>query len=58
MIRLKAFSISRTPKLLGLHHLAVLRPGDHLLASEWIYGGTRRLFTEDHRLVRIARAAS
>jgi cystathionine beta-lyase/cystathionine gamma-synthase len=35
----------------ALAHLAVLRPGDHLLASEWIYGGTRRLFTEDfHRL--------
>ncbi len=35
----------------ALAHLAVLRPGDHLLASEWLYGGTRRLFTEDfHRL--------
>ena len=35
----------------SLAHLAVLRPGDHLLSSEWIYGGTRRLFTEDlHRL--------
>ncbi len=35
----------------ALAHLAVLRPGDHLLASEWIYGGTRRLFAEDfHRL--------
>jgi len=31
----------------ALAHLAVLRPGDHLLASEWIYGGTRRLFEED-----------
>ncbi len=31
----------------ALAHLAVLRPGDHLLASEWIYGGTRKLFTED-----------
>jgi cystathionine beta-lyase/cystathionine gamma-synthase len=31
----------------ALAHLAVLRPGDHLLASEWIYGGTRRLFTEE-----------
>ena len=31
----------------SLAHLAVLRPGDHLIASEWIYGGTRRLFTED-----------
>ena len=31
----------------ALAHLAVLRPGDHLLASEWIYGGTRKLFTDD-----------
>lgn len=28
----------------ALAHLAVLRPGDHLLASRWIYGGTRGLF--------------
>jgi cystathionine beta-lyase/cystathionine gamma-synthase len=28
----------------ALAHLAIVRPGDHLLASEWIYGGTRRLF--------------
>lgn len=27
--------------------LALLRPGDHLISSSWIYGGTRRLFTED-----------
>ncbi|HEY2066326.1 MAG TPA: PLP-dependent aspartate aminotransferase family protein [Gemmatimonadaceae bacterium] len=27
--------------------LALLRPGDHLLASKWIYGGTRALFTEE-----------
>ena len=27
--------------------LALLRPGDHLLASSWIYGGTRRLFSEE-----------
>lgn len=27
--------------------LALLRPGDHLLASEWIYGGARRLFAEE-----------
>ena len=33
----------------ALAHLAVLRPGDHFLSSEWIYGGTRRLFTEDFR---------
>jgi cystathionine beta-lyase/cystathionine gamma-synthase len=31
----------------ALAHLAMLRPGDHLLASEWIYGGTRRLFVEE-----------
>lgn len=31
----------------ALAHLAVLRPGDHLLSSEWIYGGTRRLFSEE-----------
>ena len=31
----------------ALAHLAVLRPGDHLLSSDWIYGGTRRLFEED-----------
>ncbi|HEX2723102.1 MAG TPA: aminotransferase class I/II-fold pyridoxal phosphate-dependent enzyme, partial [Gemmatimonadaceae bacterium] len=27
--------------------LALLRPGDHLLSSSWIYGGTHRLFTEE-----------
>lgn len=27
--------------------LALLRAGDHLLSSSWIYGGTRRLFTEE-----------
>lgn len=31
----------------ALAHLAVLRPGDHLLASEWIYGGVFRLFNEE-----------
>jgi len=35
----------------ALAHLAILRPGDHLLASEWIYGGTRRLF--EGELVRL-----
>jgi cystathionine beta-lyase/cystathionine gamma-synthase len=35
----------------SLAHLAVLRPGDHLLSSRWIYGGTRVLFdTEFTRL--------
>lgn len=27
--------------------LALLRPGDHLISSGWIYGGTRKLFMED-----------
>jgi cystathionine beta-lyase/cystathionine gamma-synthase len=31
----------------ALAHLAVLRPGDHLLSSEWIYGGVHRLFAEE-----------
>jgi len=31
----------------ALAHLAVLRPGDHLLSSEWIYGGVFRLFQQE-----------
>jgi len=27
--------------------LALLRHGDHMISSSWIYGGTRRFFTED-----------
>jgi cystathionine beta-lyase/cystathionine gamma-synthase len=27
--------------------LALLRPGDHLLASSWIYGGTHKLFCQE-----------
>jgi cystathionine beta-lyase/cystathionine gamma-synthase len=27
--------------------MALVRSGDHLVSSSWIYGGTRRLFTED-----------
>jgi cystathionine beta-lyase/cystathionine gamma-synthase len=27
--------------------LALLRSGDHLVTSSWIYGGTRKLFSED-----------
>ena len=27
--------------------LALLRPGDHLLASHWIYGGTHKLLTQE-----------
>lgn len=35
----------------AMAHLAVLSPGDHLIASRWIYGGTRALFdTEFDRL--------
>lgn len=30
----------------ALAHLAILRPGDHLVSSEWIYGGVHRLYTE------------
>ncbi|HXF95194.1 MAG TPA: aminotransferase class I/II-fold pyridoxal phosphate-dependent enzyme [Gemmatimonadales bacterium] len=31
----------------ALAHLAVLRPGDHLVSSEWIYGGVHRLFSQE-----------
>ncbi len=31
----------------ALAHLAVLQSGDHLLASHWIYGGTRTFFTRE-----------
>lgn len=31
----------------AMAHLAVLGPGDHLLASRWIYGGTLKLFDEE-----------
>jgi cystathionine beta-lyase/cystathionine gamma-synthase len=31
----------------ALAHLAVLRPGDHLLSSSWIYGGTQYLFDQE-----------
>ena len=34
--------------------LALLRPGDHLIASEWIYGGARRLFSEEFPRLGIA----
>jgi cystathionine beta-lyase/cystathionine gamma-synthase len=33
--------------------LALLRPGDHLLASKWIYGGTRQLFTREFEAMGI-----
>ncbi|HEX7121064.1 MAG TPA: PLP-dependent aspartate aminotransferase family protein [Gemmatimonadaceae bacterium] len=31
----------------ALAHLAVLRPGDHLLSSEWVYGGVHKLFSQE-----------
>jgi cystathionine beta-lyase/cystathionine gamma-synthase len=31
----------------ALAHLAVLRPGDHLISSGWIYGGTQHLFDQE-----------
>ncbi len=31
----------------ALAHLAVLRPGDRLVSSGWIYGGTRALFDQE-----------
>ena len=31
----------------ALAHLAVLRPGDHLISSEWVYGGVHRLFAQE-----------
>jgi cystathionine beta-lyase/cystathionine gamma-synthase len=31
----------------ALAHLAILRPGDHLLSSEWVYGGVHRLFQQE-----------
>jgi cystathionine beta-lyase/cystathionine gamma-synthase len=34
--------------------IALLRPGDHLIASEWIYGGARRLFAEEFPRLGIA----
>lgn len=33
--------------------LALLRPGDHLVASKWIYGGVRRLFMEEFQTMGI-----
>ncbi|HUQ18603.1 MAG TPA: aminotransferase class I/II-fold pyridoxal phosphate-dependent enzyme [Gemmatimonadaceae bacterium] len=33
--------------------LALLRPGDHLVSATWIYGGTRRLFTEEFEAMGI-----
>jgi cystathionine beta-lyase/cystathionine gamma-synthase len=33
--------------------LALLRPGDHLLASSWVYGGTHRLLTHEFEVLGI-----
>ncbi len=33
--------------------LALLRPGDHLLASAWLYGGTRRLLSQEFAMMGI-----
>jgi cystathionine beta-lyase/cystathionine gamma-synthase len=33
--------------------LALLRPGDHLLASSWVYGGTHRLLTHEFEVMGI-----
>jgi O-acetylhomoserine/O-acetylserine sulfhydrylase-like pyridoxal-dependent enzyme len=33
--------------------LALLRPGDHLIASSWIYGGTYRLLTAEFGAIGI-----
>lgn len=37
----------------ALAHLSVLRPGDHLVSSDWIYGGTRKLFVEEFQQLGI-----
>ena len=43
----KAIFVASGMGATALAHMAVLRPGDHLLSSSWIYGGTRRLFDEE-----------
>jgi cystathionine beta-lyase/cystathionine gamma-synthase len=42
-----AIFVSSGMGAVALAHLAVLRPGDHLLSSEWVYGGVHRLFTQE-----------
>jgi cystathionine beta-lyase/cystathionine gamma-synthase len=42
-----AIAVSSGMAATALAHLAVLRPGDHLLASRWLYGGTERLFQDE-----------
>ncbi|MBA3258834.1 MAG: PLP-dependent transferase, partial [Gemmatimonadales bacterium] len=43
----EAIFVSSGMSATALAHLAVLRPGDHLISSAWIYGGTRRFFDEE-----------
>lgn len=43
----KAIFVASGMAATALAHLAVLRPGDHLLSSRWIYGGTRVLFDDE-----------
>ncbi|HEX3927347.1 MAG TPA: PLP-dependent aspartate aminotransferase family protein [Gemmatimonadales bacterium] len=40
----RAIFVSSGMAATALAHLAVLAPGDHLVSSRWIYGGTRVLF--------------
>jgi cystathionine beta-lyase/cystathionine gamma-synthase len=47
----KAIFLASGMAATALAHLAVLRPGDHLISSRWIYGGTQVLF--DSELARI-----
>ncbi|MGE0555597.1 MAG: PLP-dependent aspartate aminotransferase family protein [Gemmatimonadales bacterium] len=42
-----AIALSSGMAATALAHLAVLRPGDHLVSSNWIYGGTRTLFQQE-----------
>jgi len=42
-----AIALSSGMAATALAHLAVLRPGDHLISSNWIYGGTRTLFQQE-----------
>jgi cystathionine beta-lyase/cystathionine gamma-synthase len=40
----RAIFLSSGMAATAMAHLAVLRPGDHLISSLWVYGGTRVLF--------------
>ncbi len=43
----RAIFLSSGMAATAMAHLAVLRPGDHLVSSRWIYGGTRALFDSE-----------